>query len=162
MLQSELFRCIALLGLQMEVHQLSFLGQIQIIERNHTPKLIILGDFNLDAKMQFRLDYPHKHIYNYLNDFTSKFNFNQVVDFPTWSRTINNIKKESILDHVYSNDITTLNKCHFFTPNFGDHLVVVADVQTTLNPVKERVVRNWHNYQPEKLISTLFDFLALL
>jgi hypothetical protein len=77
------------------------------------------------------------------------------VDFPTWSRTINNIKKESILDHVYSNDITTLDKCHFFTPNFGDHLVVVADVQTTLNPVKERVVRNWHNYQPEKLISTL-------
>jgi hypothetical protein len=42
-----------------------------------------MGDFNLDAKMQYRLDYPHRLIYDCLNDFTTELNFEQIVDFPT-------------------------------------------------------------------------------
>ena len=123
-----------------------FQKQIEIIERNRTPRTIIVGDFNLDANMQFRLDYPHKHLYNFLNEFIVKFNFNQIVDFSTWSRTINNIQKESILDHVYTNDFLILEKCHFLTPNFGDHLIVVIDLKIATNLARPIIFRNWHNY----------------
>ncbi len=70
-----------------------FKKQISILQRCMTSKTIILGDFNLDARMQHRLDYPHKLIYNVLDNFTSNFNLEQIVNFSTWSRSSKNVKK---------------------------------------------------------------------
>ena len=41
---------------------------------------------------------------NLFNDFDSVFdgiNLIQMVEFATWSRTVNNIVRESLLDHIY-------------------------------------------------------------
>ena len=62
-----------------------FKKQLDIIERNIVPNMIVLGDFNLDAKMQFRLDYPHKVLFDELNSLINRFNLDQLVDFPTYS-----------------------------------------------------------------------------
>jgi hypothetical protein len=129
--------------------------QISLIDRNRTSHTVVLGDFNLDAVMQFRLDYPHKLIFNCLNDFQSKFNFQQFVDFPTWSRTIKNVKKESTLDHVYCNDFSLIGKCYFLTPCFGDHVPVVIEC---IGDTKEPVCftrRDWRTYNPESLRTLL-------
>ena len=57
----------------------------------------IMGDFNLDAKMDNRGDYLRKIPLKLLNDFALSNNLTQIVDFNTWSRTINGDRKESAL-----------------------------------------------------------------
>ena len=56
-----------------------------------------------------RPDYLRKDQLKLLNDFAISNNLSQLVDFCTWSRTINGIKKESILDHVYVNNPAVIN-----------------------------------------------------
>jgi hypothetical protein len=56
----------------------------------------------------------------------------QLVKFPTWSCVINNVKKCSILDHVYTNDKTLVKNLSSFEPHGGDHLVVTFDLKETL------------------------------
>jgi hypothetical protein len=34
----------------------------------------------------------------------SEINMNQMVNFPAWSRSVNNVVKESMLDHIYVTD----------------------------------------------------------
>jgi exonuclease III len=70
-----------------------FSRQISVLESNRTSRTIVLGNFNLDAVIEFRLDYQHKLVFNGLSDFKSKFNFEQFVHFPTWSRMIKMLKR---------------------------------------------------------------------
>jgi hypothetical protein len=51
----------------------------------------------------------------------------QLVKFPTWSRTINGINKDSTLDHVYLSNPTVNNNLFSVTPVLGNHLIVVID-----------------------------------
>lgn len=132
-----------------------FKGQLAIIERNRIKDTIVLGDFNLDARMQFRLDYRHKLMYDYLNDFTTNQNLEQIVDFPTWSRTISNVRKDSILDHIYTSDSTMINKCFHITPLFGDHLIVVVDLLKEKFEPTSYTCRDWRNYDPNVLANLL-------
>ena len=90
------------------------------------PNCFILGDFNLDARMEYRDDYYCKtHLQNLLN-VTLENNFEQIVNFDTWSRTISGAKKSSILDHVYSNNHAMFKYVTFQTPTFGDHVLVIV------------------------------------
>ena len=41
---------------------------------------------------------------------------------------MNGIKKESLLDHVYVNNSATVNNVNFITPTFGDHVLVMVDI----------------------------------
>ena len=66
-------------------------------------------DFNLDAEMELRQDYLYKVPLGHLTDFSTLNNLVQLINFKTWTRTINGIKKESTLDHVYTNDATLVN-----------------------------------------------------
>ena len=78
-----------------------FNTQLDLIGLAITPKTIILGDFNLDLAKSKNPDYSLK---NYFNDMDSKLtthHLTQMVDFPTWSRTINGVIKESMIDHIY-------------------------------------------------------------
>ena len=68
-----------------------------------------MGDFNLDGGMNIRPDYCNKLLLNHLRDFSTESDLIQVVDFNTWSQTINGNKKESLLDHIYVNDILSVN-----------------------------------------------------
>ena len=132
-----------------------FKDQLAAMQQNCTKNTIILGDFNLDAKMQYRLDYPHKHLYACLDEFTTEFNFEQLIDFPTWSRSINNVKKESTLDHIYVNNTPIVSKCLFETPLFGNHVIVIIELLNNKPDPSTFVCRDWRNYDPSKFINIL-------
>ena len=114
-----------------------------------------MGDFNLDARMQYRNDYPHKHVYDVINEFTTRHQYVQNINFTTWSRSINNVKKESILDHVYTKDLNLLDKCFTFNPCFGDHLPVVMELEHIITKQPPILRRNWQSYTPAKLCNLL-------
>ena len=67
-----------------------------------------MGDFNLDVRLELRPDYSYKMQLGHLTDFVLANHLIQLVDFTTWSRTINGIRKESLLDHVYTDDIANV------------------------------------------------------
>ena len=49
--------------------------------------------------------------HNFFEDFDdalSNFGLEQLIDFVTWSRLVNNVYKSSVLDHVYVNDGTSV------------------------------------------------------
>ena len=134
-----------------------FESQLNIIEKNCIANTIVLGDFNLDFKMQFRNDYTHKHLFNSLNAITERLHFIQLVDFPTWSRYIKNNHKDSILDHVYTNNLSLVNNCTSITPNFGDHLLIILELTLVRQPVKNITRRNWRNYNKQLLLNELLN-----
>ena len=132
-----------------------FEKQLNIVERNCLPNTIVLGDFNLDFKMKWRNDYPHKHLFTHLTELTDRMNLLQLVDFPTWSRYINNIQKTSILDHVYVNNLSIVNNCGSITPTFGDHLLIILELTLVRPTIKNITRRNWRNYSKQILVNAL-------
>ena len=80
-----------------------FKAQLEIIKGAMMPNCFVIGDFNLDATIEYRDDYySKKHLRN-LIELTLECNLDQLVNFDTWFRTINGIKKSSVLDHIYTN-----------------------------------------------------------
>ena len=76
----------------------------------------------------------------------SSFQF-QFVKETTWSRVINGVKKESLIDHVYVNNAASVLNATNSTQLFGDHsLVVVELILKSQNEGKNLIVRNWSNY----------------
>ena len=74
-----------------------------------------MGDFNLDARMEgigsYNLNAPLLN----LTEFALENKLCQIIDFCMWSRVINGVKKESLLDHIYTNDVCSVkNLCHNF------------------------------------------------
>ena len=110
--------------------------------------------------MELRQDYSSKITLNRLTEFSNHHNLTQVVDFNTWSRTIKGVRKESLIDHVYTDDVTLIKSLTFETPTFGDHLLIITELELR-NGVKPKMIvkRNWNNYSRRTcLISNLvFD-----
>ena len=82
-----------------------------------------------------------------MNDFALSNNLSQIVDFCTWSRTINGIRKESLLDHVYVNNPAVINTVTFETPLFGDHVLILVNLN--MSHIASNLVlqkRNWPCY----------------
>ena len=76
------------------------------------------------------------------------------------SRTINGIKKESLLDHVYANNPALVNAINFETPLFGDHVLIIINLK--VQPPKNNIVsqmRDWSIYSKERLIATMSTLL---
>ena len=65
-----------------------------------------MGDFNIDL-----LD-PQHYLFDELSDFQASFNLNQLVTHPTWYGH----GKPSILDHIYTNDFTSVDKLQYLAP----------------------------------------------
>ena len=93
---------------------------------------IVLGDFNLDARMSNIPEYHRKTQLDKLNSFALMANLTQIVKFCTWSRTINGVHKESLLDHIYVNKAENVLRINCSTPTFGDHILI--DIELCLNP----------------------------
>ena len=66
----------------------------------------LLGDFNLNFAKKNDINYSHVKYFDDFDDVLSDKNLIQVVEFPTWSRIVNNVLIESIIDHVYLKDPT--------------------------------------------------------
>jgi hypothetical protein len=129
--------------------------QLNIVEKNCVPNTIVLGDFNLDYRMQLRSDYPHKQMFLKLTTLIENLNLIQLVDFPTWSRYVRNSLKDSILDHVYINNMALISNVHSITPTFGDHLLIIIDLTLVRPAVKNITRRNWSNYSKQTLLNSL-------
>ena len=134
-----------------------FEKQLDIVERNCSANTIVLGDFNLDFRMRWRNDYAHKNLFNILTNLVEKLNFFQLVDFPTWSRYVSNSLKDSILDHVYVNNLTLVSNCSSITPTFGDHLLIIVELTLVRPPVKNITCRSWKNYSKQSLLNAFND-----
>ena len=128
-----------------------FNSQLKCISDSSVKNFIIMGDFNLDDSKKFEIDYVHKHLFADMEEKFGPLSLIQLVKFPTWSRVINNVKKCSILDHVYTNDKTLVKNLSSFEPLGGDHLVVTFDLKG--NPSKPDPVnkRSWLNYSKDSL-----------
>ena len=99
-----LLTCTDLSGLKEEPHQMIF----SLPNWGWWKNCIIMGDFNLDVRMELRPDYSYKTQLGHLTDFVLANHLILLVDFTTWSRTIKSKWKESFLDHVYINDIANV------------------------------------------------------
>jgi hypothetical protein len=134
-----------------------FSNQLEIIRTSINQNTILMGDFNLDAEMQYRIDYPHNRLYNMLNDIIEQFNLIQLVDFPTWSRTINNIYKQSTLDHVYITNSSNVLDCYSFPPPFGDHKPVITEINFNSKQTTNEIRRDWRFYSSIKCEALFAD-----
>ena len=57
-----------------------------------------MGDFNLDEYKRYNLDYSHKSYYETLDKIFEPLGLIPLIDFYTWSRTVNAEWKESLID----------------------------------------------------------------
>ena len=116
--------------------------QLAIIKNNLTENTIILGDFNLDQLKANDLTYSHKNYFAALNECFNPLYLLQMVTFETWSRTINNVVCSSTIDHIYVKDPTKINTIYPITPPFGDHSIIIAEIQIKKAPKADLYRRN--------------------
>ena len=64
-----------------------FNAQLGVLAGALTKNCFVMGDFNLDVKMELRNEYLYKGPFNLLTDFTTRNNLVQLVNFVTWTRT---------------------------------------------------------------------------
>ena len=141
------------------------LKQCELAARNlNGKKLIICGDFNLDDKHRYSIDYRYKNLFTLQNAIFDNLNLIQLIKFSTWRRIVNNLLKESTLDHIYVQDHLLISNINAKVPLFGDHVIITFKICGTPDPPTVTLKRNWQNYCPDRLISDLsklsFDFEA--
>ena len=77
----------------------------------------------------------------------------QLVNFDTWSRVINNVRKSSTLDHIYCKDPTLIEGLTQISPIFGDHVIVLFNLRS-ITAVKETSMRrDWSRYSKDLELS---------
>jgi hypothetical protein len=125
--------------------------QLERIRAAYTTRTIVMGDFILDINRIDDMNYAFKNYFDDMNLAFSDLILEQLITFPTWTRVVNGTTRESILDHVYSSDPTSIANISSACPVFGDHLLLVV----TMNMVKTKQIptwrRNWHQYSKETL-----------
>ena len=62
-------------------------------EQRGDKKLVLLGDFNLNEAMKYNNDYSHKSYYDELDEIFDQLGLVQMVEFETWSRSVNGIMR---------------------------------------------------------------------
>jgi hypothetical protein len=132
-----------------------FISQLLLIKSAFIPGTIIMGDFNLDANKQFQANYTHKVLFEDLESHFSELGLIQLVEFDTWSRTVENTKRSSLLDHIYTDDPTRIKSIYPITPIFGDHLMVVSSVIGSKGNLVNILRRDWRKYSPNLLCEML-------
>ena len=123
--------------------------QISLVKNVLTNNCYVMGDFNLDARMDMRPDYDHKVPLSCLTNFALENNLVQIVTGTTWSRVINGVKKESLLDHVYVKNAASVLNMSLKKPIFGDHSLVLVEI--IIKPQlgsNVTTTRNWKSYVP--------------
>ena len=79
-----------------------------------------------------------------------------MVNFETWTRNIKGNKKESTLDHIYTDNATNVNEVTFKVPTFGDHYLIIAQLNVnTEKTVESCLNQNLSNYSPQELVTNI-------
>ena len=80
----------------------------------------------------------------------------QLVNFKTWRRIVNGNWRSSVIDHIYTNHITTVEEIVPHETIIGDHVLITMLLcgERKANPIiTER--RDWSKYSWEALIQEL-------
>ena len=132
-----------------------FIQQLNLIRSAFTENTIIVGDFNLDWGKKSNQTYAFKRYFEEIDVLLNDLNLVQLVNFPTWSRMVNNNLRESILDHIYVSNPLTVRDLKNSKPTFGDHLLVSFLYNCKCHSPVEIVKRSWVNYDKNKLADSL-------
>ena len=107
---------------------------------------ILLGDFNLNCTKKNDINYTYVRYFDDFDDMLGNNNLVQLIEFPTWSRIINNVLSESVIDHIY---------VHSIKPIFGDHLLISLTLRLEKDVNEHSIRRDWRKYSKEVLLSEL-------
>ena len=132
-----------------------FKYQLQLIKEAMTENIIIIGDFNIDDGKRLDTNYACYNYFNDVDEIFAEYNLMQLIDFATWSRVVNNVIKESTLDHLYVRDSTIVSNLKSCKPCFGDHLLITFEVCTKAQGQTELQKRDWRNYSKIALCEKL-------
>ena len=129
-----------------------FKYQLQLIKESRSEKCLVIGDFNLDYLKVNDVNYANKNLFEDFDEILSPLELVQVVNFVTWSRLVGTTLRSSVLDHVYIKDPTVIRNLKAIAPFFGDHMLVLFNVNDTNCYKKETVKkRDWRKYSKEML-----------
>ena len=118
-------------------------------------KLIIAGDFNLDENKRYSLENRTKSFFEQLNEFCEQLNLIQMVNFPTWRKIVNDVVRESVLDHIYVVDPFVIANMNSYKPLIGDHVMITFEISAKTEKTQPVMRRNWSNYNKNKLLDAL-------
>ena len=116
---------------------------------------ILLGDFNLNFAKKNDINYSHVRYFDDFENALSDKNLIQLVEFPTWSRIVNNVLLESIIDHIYVKDPTLVSGIQSMKPLFGDHFLVSITIGLEKGEPDVSIRRDWRKYSKEVLLGEL-------
>ena len=134
----------------------NFRKQLNLINTATTQSTILLGDFNLDDRKRFLVDYGQRLLFEDFEQILGHHHFTQHVTEPTWERVINNQTKNSILDHIYSTDSTKIKRITYKNVSFGDHCLVILETSDAHRNEKLNLSkRNWRRYTEAGLVKML-------
>ena len=132
-----------------------FFNQLQMIRNAMTSNTLVIGDFNLDLSRKGHCGYAFNAYFNEMDRVFEDLTLEQIVDFPTWTRTVGGQTRESTIDHIYSSNITLLSCLGSFKPCFGDHFAITLEYCTEKVPGKQVYRRSWKQYSKESLLPML-------
>ena len=133
--------------------QLDLLNNILTNQSNH--QIILAGDFNLDENKRYLSEHRTKHYFEHLNTLCENFGLIQIINIPTWERIVNNVKRESILDHIYVKNPHVISNLVTQIPLVGDHRLIMFELRAKAEKPNITMRRNWKNYTKEKLLMAL-------
>ena len=116
---------------------------------------ILLEDFNLNFTKKNDINYTYVKYFDEFDDILGDNNLVQLIEFPAWSRIINNVLSESIIDHIYVKDPTLVGGVHSIKPIFGDHLLISLTLRLEKDVNEHSIRRDWRKYSKEVLLSKL-------
>ena len=127
--------------------------KIALADKSLTP--IIIGDFNLDFRKETDPYYGHHVLYESLISTFEPLGLIQLINFETWTRFVNGVKRSSIIDHIYANDPFVINNIQKIETEIGDHCLITCQLETTKTPLKIVMKRDWRMYNKDILIEKL-------
>ena len=134
----------------------NFKRQLNAINLATNNSTIILGDFNLDERKRFKIDYNQRKLFEDFDEMLGHHHFTQLVKEATWERSVENQIKNSVLDHIYCLDTSEVEKIDVKDTIFGDHKLVVMTILNDSTKENFRLrKRVWRKYSQEELIKQL-------
>ena len=88
-------------------------------------------------------------------EFLPMFGVVQVVKFETWSRFVQQIKRSSTIDHIYTDHPKYLTEILPINTEIGDHKLITCKIVGKHVEPKLIYKRNWRYYSKEKLVELL-------
>ena len=132
-----------------------FKYQLSLMKTAVNNKTIIMGDLNLDYSQKDNADYRFSYMFDDFEVALGEFNLIQIIEFPTWSRIVNGVLRESTLDHVYLTVPSVCSSVESLKPCFGDHVLITITINAARNLPEITQRRDWRRYSKDNLVELL-------